>query len=104
MQQGFRVDVDLANSPGLFSREWIETNTIGDLFKDCSILPAYLVGSGLKPVDDCRWQRRRFHSPGLFSREWIETPISLSSTDNCCNSPGLFSREWIETCGGILLT
>ena len=40
-----------ANSPGLFSREWIETAYPGTR-RSClwGILPAYLVGSGLKPA------------------------------------------------------
>ena len=61
------------------------------------ILPAYLVGSGLK-----RWRLRKqrimpHNSPGLFSREWIETPTDIWNTVSGTNSPGLFSREWIET-------
>jgi len=60
-------------SPGLFSREWIETSK----------------GDGTEG----------YHrdSPGLFSREWIETFCRSIPAPAKCYSPGLFSREWIET-------
>ena len=46
------------------------------------ILPAYLVGSGLKHCDKTLMQYAPDNSPGLFSREWIETLCSqhLSTT------------------------
>ena len=62
-----------AHSPGLFSREWIETSCRWHYRHLQHILPAYLVGSGLKPKLPALLYHGWFDSPGLFSREWIET-------------------------------
>ena len=61
-----------------------------------TILPALLVGSGLKlicllPVFPL------LDSPGFISREWIETKIITWETECPRHSPGFISREWIET-------
>ncbi len=84
-------------SPGFISREWIETIPPHCTAKPVIILPALLVGSGLKPI---RWQHDATpppHSPGFISREWIETLLLLQGVFNPHHSPGFISREWIET-------
>ena len=61
------------------------------------ILPALLVGSGLKlRVLPAIATRRR--SPGFIGREWIETLHSVA-TFPLLTSPGFIGREWIETVG-----
>ena len=67
------MPLPMGDSPGLFSREWIETK---ETQRRLSLLG---------------------HSPGLFSREWIETSPVATRTPKQGHSPGLFSREWIET-------
>ena len=67
----------IRHSPGLFSREWIETGWVSRMAGTAFILPAYLVGSGLKRDLVQEDADAADHSPGLFSREWIETDTLL---------------------------
>ena len=67
--------VQVDDSPGFISREWIETGVCHVTPSgDEMILPALLVGSGLKPRQAGLFGTRLQHSPGFISREWIETP------------------------------
>ena len=61
-----------------------------------SILPALLVGSGLKPKSPLPLLLVRT-SPGFIGREWIETPRMNSLIMAINPSPGFIGREWIET-------
>ena len=53
-----------------------------------TILPAYLVGSGLKLIENMNIGSIAGDSPGLFSREWIETALPALTA----NTPATFSR------------
>ena len=115
----FRVIVD---SPGFISREWIETLLQKGRIEKYLILPALLVGSGLKHLPLCRPQHPPHHIlPALLvgsglkhagqpvaHRRWNILPALLVGSGlkpvGCPdlagfveNSPGFISREWIET-------
>ena len=67
-----------AGSPGFIGREWIETvQTILPL-QSRGLLPALLVGSGLK-LDNGNFESLNQHSPGFIGREWIETTKVFST-------------------------
>ena len=84
------------HSPGFIGREWIETRVYGIRGSSKNILPALLVGSGLKPAP--RWGIFwRVHSPGFIGREWIETYPITPKPPQQNHSPGFIGREWIET-------
>ena len=60
------------------------------------ILPALLVGSGLKRCSAGIVDRLAV-SPGFIGREWIETMEVIISKKATQFSPGFIGREWIET-------
>ncbi len=61
------------------------------------ILPALLVGSGLKQPGLLWCKHRPIDSPGFIGREWIETRQTLKHRHGLIYSPGFIGREWIET-------
>ena len=61
------------------------------------ILPALLVGSGLKLFPLLKRWAGKVHSPGFIGREWIETCIGFGGFYRLAYSPGFIGREWIET-------
>ena len=67
------MPLQMGYSPGFISREWIETGWLQLHCCPSSILPALLVGSGLKLITKLRQRESSNNSPGFISREWIET-------------------------------
>ena len=61
------------------------------------ILPAYLVGSGLKPTDPQGCLARDAILPAYLVGSGLKRRRPLCQPRRSWNSPGLFSREWIET-------
>ena len=60
------------------------------------LLPALLVGSGLKHATPAR-AVLDIASPGFIGREWIETLLQIVGIVTVVCSPGFIGREWIET-------
>ena len=70
---GLNLLRNMVNSPGFISREWIESMVRESSVRRCAILPALLVGSGLKQLTHNPLVHSSSHSPGFIGREWPST-------------------------------